>query len=151
MKINIKRSHALGQANVFGAFHWHTLLVSHLSGEQVELFPVDMLVSMLSELSRLSVSYAGPPAGGAGWCRMEWCTTGAAGVENGPFNWEWEPCGTSQWHCRSISSLGFSSVVKNLESPHVWGPRQIRHIFTSNLYRFFFNFYQLHTRTTFIS
>lgn len=27
-----------------------------LSGEQAELFPVEMLVSMLSELSRLSVS-----------------------------------------------------------------------------------------------
>lgn len=99
--------------------------VSHLSGEQVELFPVDTLVSMLSELSRLSVSYAGPPAGGAWWCRMEWCTIGAAGAGNGSFNWEWELCSTPQWHCGSISSLGFSSVVRNLESSHVWSPRQM--------------------------
>lgn len=99
--------------------------LSHLSGEQVELFPVDTLVSKLSELSRLSVSYAWPPAGGAWWCRMEWCTIGAAGAGNGPFNWEWEPCGTPQWHCGSVSSLALSSVVKNLESSHVWSPRQM--------------------------
>lgn len=35
-----------------------------LSGEQAELFPVDTLVSMLSELSRLSVSYGCSPADG---------------------------------------------------------------------------------------
>lgn len=37
--------------------------VSHLSGVQAEL-PVETLVSMLSELSRLSVSYAWLPLGG---------------------------------------------------------------------------------------
>lgn len=35
-----------------------------LSGEQAELFPVDTLVSMLSELSRLRVSYGCSPADG---------------------------------------------------------------------------------------
>lgn len=49
--------------------------VSHLSGVQAEL-PVETLVSMLSELSRLRVSYAWPPLGGDWWCRMEWCTVG---------------------------------------------------------------------------
>lgn len=102
--------------------HWSAPSISYLSGEQVELFPVETLVSMLSELSRLSVSYAGPPAGGAGWCRIEWCTTGAARAGNGPFNWEWETCGTPQW---SISSLGFSSLVRNRGSSHVWNPRQM--------------------------
>lgn len=38
--------------------------VSHLSGVQAEL-PVETLVSMLSELSRLRVSYAWLPLGGA--------------------------------------------------------------------------------------
>lgn len=37
--------------------------VSHLSGVHAEL-PVETLVSMLSELSRLRVSYAGFPLGG---------------------------------------------------------------------------------------
>ncbi|TNN72516.1 hypothetical protein EYF80_017292 [Liparis tanakae] len=45
-------------------------IFSHLSGVQAEL-PVETLVSMLSELSRLSVSYAWLPLGGAWWCRME--------------------------------------------------------------------------------
>jgi len=40
------------------------LPVSHLSGVQAEL-PVETLVSMLSELSRLRVSYAWLPLGGA--------------------------------------------------------------------------------------
>lgn len=31
---------------------------------------------MLSELSRLRVSYAGLPLDGDWWCRMEWCTVG---------------------------------------------------------------------------
>lgn len=53
-----------------------------LSGEQAELLPVETLVSMLSELSRLSVSYGCSPAGGGWWCRMEWCTMG------GPWTWE---------------------------------------------------------------
>ncbi len=44
--------------------------VSHLSGVQAEL-PVETLVSMLSELSRLRVSYAWLPLGGDWWCRME--------------------------------------------------------------------------------
>jgi len=49
--------------------------LSHLSGEQAQL-PAETLVSMLSELSRLSVSYAWLPLGGAWWCRKEWCTVG---------------------------------------------------------------------------
>lgn len=53
--------------------------VSHLSGVQAEL-PAETLVSMLSELSRLRVSYAWPPLGGDWWCRMEWCTVGARSV-----------------------------------------------------------------------
>lgn len=49
--------------------------VSHLSGVQAEL-PVETLVSTLSELSRLRVSYAWLPVGGDWWCRMEWWTVG---------------------------------------------------------------------------
>lgn len=54
-----------------------------LSGEQAELFPVEMLVSMLSELSRLRVSYGCSPEEGAVWCRMEWCMTGTEVEEKG--------------------------------------------------------------------
>jgi len=43
-----------------------------LSGEQAELLPVEMLVSMLSELSRLRVSYA-------------WSSSSA----RGPTPWAW--------------------------------------------------------------
>lgn len=82
--------------------------VSHLSGEQAELLPVDTLVSTLSELSKLRVSYVDSPAGGAWWCRMEWCTMGAP--ESGKR--EWEPCGAPQWLC--LASVGLI-----LESSHV--------------------------------
>lgn len=54
--------------------------VSHLSGVQAEL-PVETLVSMLSELSRLRVSYAWLPLGGDWWCRMEWWTVGDRSVQ----------------------------------------------------------------------
>lgn len=73
---------------------------SHLSGEQAELLPVDTLVSTLSELSKLRVSYVDSPAGGAWWCRMEWCTMGAP------------EGGAPQWLC-----LGSVGLI--LESSHV--------------------------------
>lgn len=41
-----------------GRGSWPWAYLEMLSGEQAELLPVEMLVSMLSELSRLRVSYA---------------------------------------------------------------------------------------------
>lgn len=60
-----------------GRGSWPQGYLEMLSGEQAELLPVEMLVSMLSELSRLRVSYAWssssvrrPPPWGR-WWRME--------------------------------------------------------------------------------
>lgn len=87
---------------------------SHLSGEQAELLPVDTLVSTLSELSRLRVSYVDSPAGGAWWCRIEWCTMGAPEDKKG----EWAPCGAPQWLWGSNMDFCLGSVGRILESSY---------------------------------
>lgn len=70
----------LGEVGADLSVPMETEPVSHLSGVQAEL-PVETLVSMLSELSRLRVSYAWLPLGGSWWCRMEWWTVGDRSVQ----------------------------------------------------------------------
>lgn len=70
----------LGEVGADLSVPMETEPVSHLSGVQAEL-PVETLVSMLSELSRLRVSYAWLPLGGGWWCRMEWWTVGDRSVQ----------------------------------------------------------------------
>lgn len=92
--------------------------VSHLSGVQAEL-PVETLVSMLSELSRLRVSYAWLPLGGAWWCKMERWTVGDRSVGAGTAVTDSQrPLLTASTHCylliATTSKACYAMVTGNI-------------------------------------
>lgn len=97
-----------------GHTSWPQGYLEMLSGEHAELLPMEMLVSMLSELSRLSVSYAwssssarGPAPWGRWWWRMEWCTSRGKAAGKGGC-----PCRASHWDCASAAAFCLSSASR---------------------------------------